>query len=80
MAAYLDKNAKPMKIPNKIKFFVLAFFSIFTNSFNESVQNSNKNISVLITNEEKVTAGINKKINAQEKELSLSNPMFLLNL
>ena len=43
----------------------------FTNSFNESVQKSNKVKSVLIIKDEKETPGINKNNNAQEIELLL---------
>ena len=80
MAAYLDINAKPMQIPRKTKFFVLGLSVIFNSSFSDSVQKSIKKMSVLIINDEKETAGINKKNKEHEIASFFSSPTFLLKL
>ncbi len=79
-AAYFDINAKPIYIPRKIKFFVLGLSIIFKSSFSDSVQKSSKKMSVLIINEEKETAGINKKNKEHEIASYFSSPIFLLKL
>tara|TARA_Y100000992_G_C20950670_1_gene343417 strand:- start:38 stop:268 length:231 start_codon:yes stop_codon:yes gene_type:complete len=73
----LDRNARPNIIPSKIKLIILGSFLILINSFNESTQNNNKNISVLKINDEKLTAGIEININPQNKELVVVRPIFL---
>ena len=79
-AAYFERKAKPRKTPSKIKFLIFGKLIIFTNSFNERVQKSNKKISVLIIKVEKETAGINKNINEQERASFLLKPIFLDNI
>ncbi len=73
----MDRNARPNIIPSKIKLIILGSFLILINSFNESTQNNNKNISVLKINDEKLTAGIEININPQNKELVVVRPIFL---
>ena len=80
IAAYFDINAKPIYIPRKTKFFILGLWVIFNNWFSDSVQKSSKKMSVLIINEEKETAGINKKNKEHERASYFSSPIFLLKL
>ena len=61
IAAYLERNAKPTKIPNKIKFFKHGLFLILNICRRERDQKRINKISVDTIYEENVTAGIRKK-------------------
>tara|TARA_B100001250_G_C19042634_1_gene462275 strand:- start:111 stop:479 length:369 start_codon:yes stop_codon:yes gene_type:complete len=75
-AAYLAKKAKPKQNPSKRKYKFLGLFLIFKSRFSKMVHKSKRITSVEIINEERLTAGIIKKIIAQEKESTFSNPSF----
>ena len=77
IAAYLAKKAKPINMPNKIKFNLLGF-SLIINICNKlKDQKKMRIISVETKKDEKVTAGIKKKVIAVKKANSLlSNNFF----
>ena len=68
IAAYLDKNARPKKIPRIIKLNDDGLFLMFISISIDIVQKNNNKTSVDIKKEEKLTAGITKKVREQINE------------
>lgn len=79
-AAYFDRNANPKKTPNNKKFFVEPLWRISKSRIIEIVQKNNKNRSVEIKNEERLTAGNTKKDKEHITELFLDKLSFRHNL
>ena len=75
-AAYLARNANPKNRPNKKKFKVECFFLISKTVTIANDQNNNNNKSVETKNEDKLVAGIIKKLPAHKTELFLEKDNF----
>ena len=72
-AAYLARNAKPTNKPNKKKFNIDLFFLVSKSIVIAIVQNNNKNKSVEIKKDERLAAGIIKKLKPQKAEAPPDN-------
>ena len=75
-AAYLERNAKPNSNPNKKKFKSELFERVSKSLVIAIVQNNNNNKSVEIKKEDKLAAGIIKKLKEQRTELLLDKDNF----
>ena len=71
IAAYLARNAKPTNKPNKKKFKVESLTLISKSLAIARDQNNNNNKSVEIKKDERLAAGINKKLREHNTELLL---------
>ena len=67
-AAYFARNANPKNKPNKKKFINNPLSLMCNNCAKDRVQNNNNNKSVEIKKEDRVAAGITKKLAEQSKE------------
>ena len=67
--AYFDKKARPSKIPSIIKLIKDGFFLICNKTINETIQKNNKTTSVETKKEDMLTAGITKKLNAENNAI-----------
>ena len=67
-AAYLERNAKPKNKPNNKKFNIELLFLVSKSTIIPIVQNNNNNKSVEIKKEERLAAGIIKKLKPQKTE------------
>ena len=76
IAAYLERNAKPNSNPNKKKFKSELFERVSKSLVIAIVQNNNNNKSVEIKKEDKLAAGIIKKLKEQRTELLLDKDNF----
>ena len=64
----MSRNAKPTNKPNKKKFNMDLFFLVSKSIVIAIVQNNNKNKSVEIKKDERLDAGIIKKLKPQKAE------------
>ena len=67
-AAYFARKHNPKKTPNKRKFNTELFFLISNSLVKHNTQNNNKNKSVEIKKDERLAAGITKKLIEHKKD------------